>query len=338
MPEEDHLKLRLVRLQPSEAWSNHGQREDEFSFVFLKGGVGKYVTPSTTQRLVPGNIVVFNGYSGGKLYADEKGACVFTNFSLLLEHLFPLFASREIALLHTIKGNFKAARIYSQSSTLAAECQQLLEVAHTQSSLEQRANLLRIVAAILAEELKSVHRQRSGENWAENHMIDVFEKLPSAELLSLTVDELAAKFGCSRRHLNRLFHQHFGLSITGLRMEIRLLKAVYMLRNPGEKVINVADRCGFSHLGLFNTCFKRRYGTTPGQWRKAGISSGGSSARKSEARQTCPLQANGLCPWGGQSANSGQVMKAQASGRTAKVSGELGDSSRGESVRSAEMT
>jgi hypothetical protein len=29
----------------------------------------------------------------------------------------------------------------------------------------------------------------------------------------------------------------------------------------------VAEKCGFNHLGLFNTCFKKRFGTSPGQWR-----------------------------------------------------------------------
>ena len=111
-------------------------------------------------------------------------------------------------------------------------------------------------------------------------MIQVFDKLSSAELLKLSVDELAAKFSCSRRHLNRLFHQHFGLSITALRMEMRLLKAVALLRNPREKIINVAEQCGFNHLGLFNTCFKRRYGTSPGQWHKMARQPGSAIARK----------------------------------------------------------
>ncbi len=31
-----------------------------------------------------------------------------------------------------------------------------------------------------------------------------------------------------------------------------------------SKVINVATQCGFNHLGLFNTCFKRRFGISPG--------------------------------------------------------------------------
>jgi hypothetical protein len=69
--------------------------------------------------------------------------------------------------------------------------------------------------------------------------------------------------------LNRLFHEFFGFSVAALRMEMRLLKAVSLLRDPNIKVINVAEQCGFNHLGLFNTCFKRRFGQTPGQWRKA---------------------------------------------------------------------
>ena len=158
-------------------------------------------------------------------------------------------------------------------------------------------------------------------------MIQVFEKLSSAELLKLSVDELAAKFSCSRRHLNRLFHQHFGLSITALRMEIRLLKAVSLLRNPREKVINVAEQCGFNHLGLFNTCFKRRYGTSPGQWRKLSLGGESALARKAEGKPACPLHANGLCPWGGQPDVSGQPAKMQASGKVVELSASSGSHS-----------
>ena len=53
-------------------------------------------------------------------------------------------------------------------------------------------------------------------------------------------------------------------------MELRLLKAVTLLRNPTAKIITVAEQCGFNHLGLFNICFKRRFGQSPGQWRKCG--------------------------------------------------------------------
>jgi AraC-like DNA-binding protein len=126
-----------------------------------------------------------------------------------------------------------------------------------------------------------------------------FEKLSAAELINLSVDDLAARFSCSRRHLNRLFHQHFGVSVTALRMEMRLLKAVSLLRDADIKIINVADQCGFNHLGLFNTCFKRRFGMSPGRWRKSNIQAEGASTHKLQNKPVCPLLAKGSCPLGG---------------------------------------
>ena len=81
---------------------------------------------------------------------------------------------------------------------------------------------------------------------------------------------------------------------------MRLLKAFALLRNPDAKVISVAEECGFSHLGLFNTCFKRRFGTSPGQCRKRAVPSGDPPARLGGAPPNCVMRSNGLCPWSGQ--------------------------------------
>jgi len=335
---EDHFKMRLIRLQPAELWAHESRNDDEFTFVFLKGGVAKYDFPNASQRLVPGSILVFSKHSVGKLRAEDKSECIFATFSVLFEHLFPLFASNEIGLLHNVMANFKAGRIFSSNSPVAVECQPILEIAYTQSRLQQRSQFLRIVAAILADEFKNVQSQRSGLDWAQDHMIQVFEKLSSAELLKLSVDELASKFSCSRRHLNRLFHQHFGLSITALRMEIRLLKAVSLLRNPREKVINVAEQCGFNHLGLFNTCFKKRYGTSPGQWRKLMLGPESQPAgRKTEGKTTCPLHANGLCPWGGQPDAFNLPAKGQGTVRGVESMGDSSATSRREGAGGAAL-
>jgi hypothetical protein len=76
-------------------------------------------------------------------------------------------------------------------------------------------------------------------------------------------------------------------------MEMRLLKAVSLLVDPDVKIIAVAEKCGFNHLGLFNTCFKKRFGTTPGQWRKSITQATSRSAE--EGSTGCPFQTQGLC-------------------------------------------
>jgi AraC-like DNA-binding protein len=294
MLSQEHLTLRLVRLKPSEKWT-HGA--NGLSFVFPNGGGGKYVSADVTQRLAPGDVLVLNGTLNGegRLCADEGGEMGFWFFAANFEHLFPLFASNEICLLQNVTEGFKGTRLYGASSPLAGECHKLLAEVPPQFDLDHRSQLLRVIAAILSVEFKNTQPHRVGFVRAEEHLIQVFEKLSANELLTLSVGELAARFGCSKRHLNRLFHQHFGFSVAAMRMEMRLLRAASLLRDPDTKVINVAEQCGFNHLGLFNTCFKRRFGDSPGRWRKMSAQDEGQSVRPVNGSLVCPLRSNSLC-------------------------------------------
>ena len=261
----DCLVLRMARLKPTDEWLNSGP---DLCFVFPHVGAGKLIAGSLSQSLAAGDVLVLNGAAGGKLGVAKGGEFAFWFFSVSLEHLFPLFGADEISLLRSVADDFKAARQYPASDALARQCHRLLSDAPPPSGLDHRSQLLRIVAAILTVEFKQAHTRRHGFARLETQMVQIFESLTSEEILNLSVGELADKFSCSRRHLNRLFHEHFGFSLASLRMEMRMVKAVSLLRDPDIKIINVAEGCGFNHLGLFNTCFKRRFLKSPGQWRK----------------------------------------------------------------------
>jgi len=299
LSQQDHLVLQLTGLKAAEEF-NPGP--EGLTFVFAKKGAGKWITRAVSNRLSPGEFLVVNGAAGAKIGVQEAGDFQFWIFSLCFENLLPLFSGNVISLLHNITESFKTPKIYPASHPLAVECRQLLATVPEQIGLNHRGQLLRIAASILASEFSEAQTQRSGFVRPGDHMIQVVERLSPSEFINLSVGELAEKFNCSRRHLNRLFHQHFGVSVATLRMEIRLLKAMSLLRDPDAKVINVAEQCGFNHLGLFNTCFKRRFGASPGQWRKSSLitqKEDGGPARKAEMTGGCPLHSTGLCLWGG---------------------------------------
>jgi len=292
----EHLTLRLVHLKPSEKWIF---RANGLSFVLLKEGGGKCISKTITQRLAPGDVLVLNGTpeKKGGLFADEGTEMVFGLFAVNFEHLFPLFASNEIWLLQNIAEIFKGARWYGAASPLAKECHRLLAEVPAPFNLDHRSQLLRVVAAIFSEEFKNTEPHRVGTARTEEHMVRVFKELSAKELMNLSVGKLAGRFGCSKRHLNRQFHQHFGFSVAAMRMEMRLLKAATLLRDPDIKVINVAEQCGFNHLGLFNTYFKRRFGASPGRWRKISAQAEGQPVNPVHDGLVCPLRSNGICPW-----------------------------------------
>jgi AraC-like DNA-binding protein len=101
-----------------------------------------------------------------------------------------------------------------------------------------------------------------------NHK-QVSAQISAAELLSLSVEDVAAKFGCAPSQLTPVLQQHFGCSLTTLPLELRLSEAARLLRQPGAAVASVAKNCGFAHAGLFRVCFQRRFGVSPSDWRRA---------------------------------------------------------------------
>ena len=85
---------------------------------------------------------------------------------------------------------------------------------------------------------------------------------------------------------------------------MRLLKAVSLLRDPDAKIINIAEQCGFSHLGLFNTCFKKRLGCSPGKWRKCLLTPKPQPGDGGTEDSACPLGSQCLCFWTGTTAHA----------------------------------
>ena len=299
MPADGHLALRLVRLKNLDEWTHN---DDTLCVVFPKTGAGKCDTRTIAHNLAPGDVLVLNGAAGGRILAADNADFIFQCFTLSLNQLFPLFGTHEICHLHSAADSFREVRFYPSATPLARDCHRLLSDVPPRFDLVHRILLIRVFAAILDLEFKTARPQPDGQSGADAHVLQVLEQLSCEEVLNASVGELADKFGCSRRHLNRLFHQFLGVSVAALRMEMRLLKAVSLLRDPNAKVINVAVECGFNHLGLFNTCFKRRFGTTPGRWRKKNaspLSHGSPVPDVAGLNDSCSMRFRGLCPWMG---------------------------------------
>lgn len=290
----DYLSLIVVRLRPPEVWVS---RAAGLFFVFLKEGNGTCFSSAVPQPLVPGDVLVLNNDARIKLCPNNESGLVFWFFSASHEYLFPLFSCHEIRLFQTVTHLFKMMRRYPAASELAVQCHDLLRSVSPKVDLNHRSQLLRVAATILSFEIKDALPENNGLVSIEKQVSQVFEHLSIQQIITSPIDELARQFSCTRRHLNRLFHKYFGLSISALRMEMRLLKALSLLRDPDAKIIHIAEECGFNHLGLFNTCFKKRFGASPSQWRKRSSATQTELSEKIRGSSNCQLRAVGMCPW-----------------------------------------
>ncbi len=86
----------------------------------------------------------------------------------------------------------------------------------------------------------------------------------------ITVRDVAAVAHLSERHAERLFQQQTGASIMSTLRRLRLELAAQLLLDPSVTVTEVARACGYSDVRPFSTAFRRHYGRTPGDHRRAG--------------------------------------------------------------------
>lgn len=276
---ENSLCLRDVRVGSCEAWVNQGEG---LWFIFPKDGDGEFVSGAMRHRLTPRAALVANVGRAAASIRPAAREFHFQFFQVDLETLFPLLACHEIPRLRAAANGLKTGKIFPAGREPAAHCLALLQAIPAEHNLVHRTLLLRLAAVLLEQELLAVKGEQVPAASAGERILQILDGISITELINASVDELAQKFGYSRRHLNRLFHAQFGFSVGALRMEIRLLKATRLLRDPHAKITNVAAEAGFNHQGLFNSSFRKRFGLSPSRWRKSMLTSPTEPALDSE--------------------------------------------------------
>lgn len=81
------------------------------------------------------------------------------------------------------------------------------------------------------------------------------------------LNDLAARFGVSPFHFQRLFTAQAGISPKHLVLRVQLLHARSALRTTHDPIQQVAKACGFSSHGHFTATFHRLVGVTPLEYR-----------------------------------------------------------------------
>lgn len=86
---------------------------------------------------------------------------------------------------------------------------------------------------------------------------------------SIRLPQLAAEVaGCSPGHLARLFRDETGLSFSDYLIELRLQKAADLLQRSQLAIGQIAKRVGYDDPSRLTTHFRRRFGQTPGTFRR----------------------------------------------------------------------
>ncbi len=85
---------------------------------------------------------------------------------------------------------------------------------------------------------------------------------------SLTMEGIARYIGLNPRYMLKIFKEQTGTLLKDYVLEVRINKATALLKT-NITIETVAKKCGYTSAHSFIRAFKRVYGITPGELRRA---------------------------------------------------------------------
>lgn len=105
---------------------------------------------------------------------------------------------------------------------------------------------------------KSLEKMKTVLKYVEEHYTE-----------KLTIDDMAKLTFYSKSHFMKFFKVHMGTGFTEYLNDYRLAMATRLLKSSDESILMIAEESGFDNLSYFNRIFKRKYGVSPGSYRKS---------------------------------------------------------------------
>ncbi|MFN4143352.1 GlxA family transcriptional regulator [Aestuariivirga sp.] len=95
------------------------------------------------------------------------------------------------------------------------------------------------------------------------HLVDVLKEMNSRFDEEIDFEDMAKRYGLSRRQLERLFQTKLGTSPAQKLREIRLARANSLLAETDMSITDIAAACGFSSADSFRKRYRMAFGAAP---------------------------------------------------------------------------
>lgn len=99
-------------------------------------------------------------------------------------------------------------------------------------------------------------------------VMDAIYYIESNFMNSPRIEKASQIAGYSVSYFSRLFQNQLGLSFSEYCTNVKLKHVAHALLSTNKSVMEISLEMGFSHPGNLTSCFKKKYGMTPMQYRK----------------------------------------------------------------------
>ena len=240
--------------------------------VIALEGVGRYLTVEN------GHERIFDLHAGQVLFlAPDTWNCLIPQqFYRSLALTFRpegvravIFARKKVREDGTVPLKYEAR--WQSAQRTGSEVQALLKLLERPDEPPRGTVLHRTVAkSLVAETVRMLEQNPIGDDTNEQslwHLLCDYVTLHWADP-QLSRERIAQFCRRHPNHISRFFHAHTQCNLRTHINDIRLKHSVELLKDARYNVTEAAALCGFANLQYFIALFRRRFGITPGQYRK----------------------------------------------------------------------
>ena len=99
-------------------------------------------------------------------------------------------------------------------------------------------------------------------------LTQLVEELKKPSNMQLTLSEMTVLTRKTREHISRSFKKYYNMTVSDFMNQQRLNYSANLLLNTNLSVIDICYECGFQNLSWFYRNFKKKFSTSPIQFRK----------------------------------------------------------------------
>ena len=234
----------------------------------MASGISYWQEPNGTREIPAGSTLVLSAGARGVVRASQLSEVAITYFCVETGRLAGLLSlSEQHFLKEAAERKSLAARVFSPDSPISDRFRDLRPDPGA-SAPSMRLRLLQLFMDLF--EWEPGEDSTAPAPWVDGRgrFRRLLNQMAASEWMDLSLSDLAPMMSCSRRHLNRLFREELGASFREKQIELRLAKACELLASSNAKVIDVALESGYQSSSVFSELFKRRFGVSPGRWRR----------------------------------------------------------------------
>lgn len=251
---------------------------EEFEITCVRRGQGTYLIDLEPCPVKEGDVLfltsgILHGIPAGSTDFLETDSFVF--HPSLLGGPLDLCSVKYLAPLEQGEVRFPAVISGEREPRLAAELAGMFARLKKEFDSEEEGHELAVKGELL-KALAALYREAPFER-KEKQNQEVLEKLKTVTgyikenyQRPVSVAELADLCHFSEYYFMRFFKQYMNMTCVEYINQCRMEEAAARLASGRESVTEVALDTGFGNLSYFNRVFKKRFGMTPGAYRKDG--------------------------------------------------------------------